>query len=137
MEHLWKDYFHKQSLTLFYFKTVLVEEECLPLLDQLLLKHENVEVFLFFVSAFLSTSPESLTNSATSPQVSPATDRNSSVHSVHHVDMENDDDGGGVGDASSHSETEGDNAKSQRLLGNYFARLNQSGTTRRSNCGTA
>jgi len=43
--------------------------------------------------------------------------------------MENDDDGG-VGDASSHSETEGDNAKSQRLLGNYFARLNQSGTTR-------
>jgi len=35
-----------------------------------------------------------------------------------------------VGDASSHSETEGDNAKSQRLLGNYFASLKQSGTTR-------
>ena len=34
------------------------------------------------------------------------------------------------GDASSHSETEGDNAKSQRLLGNYFASLKQSGTTR-------
>jgi len=44
--------------------------------------------------------------------------------------MENDGDGGGVGDASSHSETEGDNAKSQRLLGNYFASLKQSGTTR-------
>jgi len=35
-----------------------------------------------------------------------------------------------VGDASSHSETEGNNAKSQRLLGNYFASLKQSGTTK-------
>ena len=78
---------------------------------------------------FLSTSPESLTNSTTSPQVSPASDRDSSVHSVRHVGMENDDDGG-VGDASSHSDTEGDNAKSQRLLGHYFASLKQSGTTR-------
>jgi len=45
---------------------------------------------------FLSTSPESLTNSAASPQVSPASDKDSSIHSVHHVDMDNDGDRGWV-----------------------------------------
>ncbi len=51
------------------------------------------------------------------------------MHSVNQVNIHNAA-AGEVGNASSLSETEGDNAKSERMLQQYFASLAQSGTIR-------